>query len=931
MKLFKFKKSDNVDPFSKVKAKKDWKKKILKISGISFGIIILGGIFVGGGVYYYVGRDLPSIVNLSDRKLIESSQIYDSSGEVLLYEIAGNENRKIIKSDEIPDTVKKAFISIEDREFYTHLGVRPMAIIRAAYQNFTGKGVGGGGSTITQQFVKNAILTNEKTFSRKIKEAVLALQVEQNYSKEEIITFYLNEIPFGGQVYGIESASQYFFGKQTKDLEAYQAAMLAAMIQRPTYYSPFGSNFDKLYERQQYVLRVMRDEGYLSEDEYQEQKSKELKVASSIVNIKAPHFVFYVREKLAEQFGEETLEQGGLKIITTLDWNMQQLSEKTVKETLDGLKSKYDAQNAAMGVIDPDNGQILAMVGSRDYYDESVDGNVNVLVTPQSPGSSIKPLVYATAFDKGFNPNTILFDLPTNFETVDGKPKYEPNNFNLQFNGPVSMRRSLATSLNVPAVKTLYLAGIKNFQRKSFDLGITDYPESKEMGLATALGGSDLKLIEHFGAYSVFPNDGKINPIASVKEVINSKNDVLYSWKSREKQVFSEQTARQVVDVMSDNEARSPVFGFTNDLSVPGVDTGAKTGTSQEFRDALTVGYTNNLVVGVWVGKNDNSPMKNGADGSVVAAPIWNRFMREVVKVRKPGKFVEPDEVSVNKPMLNGIVGGSKTAKVNRVTGKLASDNTPPELIDEKEYKSVHNILYYVDPEDPLNPSWPKNPFKDKMFNQWEAPVKEWARNNAEYSSEPPTETDDVYVEQNRPTIVISSPSTVVKLPETTISGTATAPNGIRQVEIYLNDVLVGSFQNGDFSKKIPLTKEGENLILVKAWDNNYYKNELTQVFTADIDVVAPVIGSFKVTGNSITGFNLVANITDAKSSVKTVDFYEDTIGKITTLTLPSSDKSTYTSTYIPSLDPTKTTYTFYVKATDEWSNVSTSNKVIAP
>lgn len=931
MKLFKFKKSDNIDPFSKVKAKKDWKKKILKISVISFGIIVLGSILVGGGIYYYVGRDLPSIVSLSDRKLIESSQIYDSTGEVLLYEIAGTENRKIIKSDEIPDTVKKAFISIEDREFYTHLGVRPMAIIRAAYQNFTGNGVGGGGSTITQQFVKNAILTNEKTFSRKIKEAVLALQVEQNYSKEEIITFYLNEIPFGGQVYGIESASQYFFGKQTKDLEAYQAAMLAAMIQRPTYYSPFGSNFDKLYERQQYVLRVMRDEGYLSEDEYQEQKSKELKVASSIVNIKAPHFVFYVREKLAEQFGEETLEQGGLKIITTLDWNMQQLAEKTVKETLDGLKSKYDAQNAAMGVIDPDNGQILAMVGSRDYYDESVDGNVNVLVTPQSPGSSIKPLVYATAFDKGFNPNTILFDLPTNFETVDGKPKYEPNNFNLQFNGPVSMRRSLATSLNVPAVKTLYLAGIKNFQRKSFDLGITDYPESKEMGLATALGGSDLKLIEHFGSYSVFPNDGKINPIASVKEVINSKNDVLYSWKSREKQVFSEQTARQVVDVMSDNEARSPVFGFTNDLSVPGVDTGAKTGTSQEFRDALTVGYTNNLVVGVWVGKNDNSPMKNGADGSVVAAPIWNRFIREVVKVRTPGKFIEPEPVNVNKPMLNGIVGGSKTAKVNRVTGKLASDNTPPELIDEKEYKSVHNILYYVDPEDPLNTSWPKNPFKDKMFNQWEAPVKEWARNNAEYSSEPPTETDDVYVEQNRPTIVISSPSTAVKLPETTISGTATAPNGIRQVEVYLNDTLVGSFQNGDFSKKIPLTKEGENIILVKAWDNNYYKNELTQVFTADIDVVPPVIGSFKVTGSSITGFNLIANITDAKTSVKTVDFYEDTLGKITTLTLPSSDKSTYTSTYIPTLDPTKTTYTFYVKATDEWSNVVTSNKVVAP
>ena len=383
-----------------------WSKKWVKITYKSLlgvlGVFLLSFIIL----YAYVAKDLPSVVNLDDRKVIQSTQIYDRTGQELLYEISGNENRTIISKEEIPDILKQAFISIEDQEFYKHWGVRPTAIIRAAFQNITGKGVGGGGSTITQQFVKNALLTSDRSLMRKVREAILAIQIEQKYSKDEIIAFYLNEIPFGGNIYGVEAASQSFFGKKPNELEAYQADMMAEIIQRQTFYSHYGNNFDKLEARQQFVLLKMKEQGYITEEVYNQQKEQKLVIKPFAQNIKAPHFVFYVREKLAEKFGEEALEQGGLKVQTTLDWNLQQIAEKVVKEEVEKTRSRYDTQNAALGAIDPTNGDILAMVGSKDYFNTKEDGNVNVLTTQQSPGSSIKPLVYAQAFTKIFH----LFD-----------------------------------------------------------------------------------------------------------------------------------------------------------------------------------------------------------------------------------------------------------------------------------------------------------------------------------------------------------------------------------------------------------------------------------------------------------------------------------------------------------------------------------------
>lgn len=925
----------NLKIFSTFKQKlaknKLWQKRWVRWTTYTIGALFLLSILSVIAAYVLVAKDLPSVVNLDERRIAESSQIYDRTGEVLLYEISGNENRRIISSEEIPDTLKQAFIAIEDQAFYEHIGIRPRAIVRAAISNVTGQGIGGGASTITQQFVKNALLTNERSLIRKAREAILAIQIEQRYDKEEIITLYLNEIPFGGQTYGVQAAAQTFFGVNASELEPYQAAMMAAMIQRPTFFSPYGSNFEALVTRQQFVLRLMRDEGYLTQEEYEEQKDKELIVQPFARNIKAPHFVFYVREQLAEQFGEEVLEQGGLRIQTTLDWELQQIAETAVREGLEPNRARFDAQNAALGAINPENGDILAMVGSRNYFDTENDGNVNVLTSSQSPGSSIKPLVYASAFEKGFHPETYVFDLPTDFELTPGLPPYEPNNFNMQFNGPVSLRRALATSLNIPAVKTLYLAGITDTKRLGFELGISDYREDRQAGLAMALGGVDLRLIEHFGSYGAFANDGLYNPITGVMQVTNTRGETLYAWESNEKRVLTSQTARQVTNVLADNDARAPVFGFTNNLSVPGAEVAAKTGTSQQFRDALTVGYTTNLVAGVWVGKNDNSPMVNGADGSVVAAPIWNRFMREAVALRPGGSFTAPDSARVDKPMMDGGFERIQKVAVNRITGRRATDRTPPELIEEREYKTVHNLLHWVDREDPRG-DIPSDPTQDPMYERWESGVRSWASGREEYSQRPPAESDDEsnYSEANRPQVTISRPSNGATIDSRTVSlrVAVEAPQGVEQVDVYLNDESVFSSDESSFTRDITLKRDGSNTITVRAFDTFFNRGEAEVTFEVEFDEEAPEIRDFKVSGTPLTQFLLEARVTDSDGEVERVEFWDKLTNKrVGNQGNPTGDLYTYE--YSP--PPGATQFEFYVRAIDDSNNVSTSETIKFP
>jgi membrane carboxypeptidase/penicillin-binding protein PbpC len=491
----------------------------------------------------------------------------------------------------------------------------------------------------------------------------------------------------------------------------------------------------------------------------------------------------------------------------------------------------------------------------------------------------------------------------------------------------VSVRRALATSLNVPAVKMLYLAGIKDTLKLGGELGITDYSESRKSGLAMALGGAELKLIEHFGSYSAFANNGKFNAINPLMKVTNNKGDILYSWEKKEKQGLDTNVARQVTDILSDNNARSPVFGFTNNLSIPGIDIAAKTGTSQEFRDALTVGYTTNLVAGVWVGRNDNKPMKNGADGSVVAAPIWNRFMREAIASgRTPGKFTKPEIKKGNKPMVN--TGGfeyNQKFNINTATGKIATDSTPPELIQEQEVKTVHSELYYVKLDDILG-AWPKKPQEDSQFDNWEGPVLAWARSKG-YITNIPEDKDTVYTDANKPQISINSPSngTVITGNSVPLDIRINAAQGVKQVDVYLDDVSVLSSQSGTINQTVIAPSGGEKTLTVRAFDTYLNKSESSVKISIKLDSISPVVESFTVTGDKISGFVLSANITDIQG-VAQVEFWDDTIGQLNLIKKPTIAPKTYSYTYKPPLAAGP--FSFWIKTTDTSGNITTTNKL---
>jgi len=467
------------EALKKGKKKRSWPRRILKF----FIWCAVAGLLFAIGIFAYYAKDLPSPGKLNKRQVVESTKIYDRTGEYLLYEIHGEEKRTSIPLKDMSEIVRAATIAAEDQTFYQHYGVQFKAIARAAIYDLLGRKVSQGGSTITQQLIKNTVLTPERTFTRKVKEVILSVELEQRFSKDEILEMYLNEIPYGSNAYGIQAAAQTFFGKDAKDLKLAESALLASLPKAPTYYSPYGSHLDELKGRQEYVLDQMQKMGYITSN--QAASAKEFDVLAEIKpfqeSIQAPHFVMYVKEQLVNKYGEKQVEEGGMKVYTTLDWGKQQIAEETVKKGV-AANTKYRATNAALTAIDPKTGQILAMVGSRDYFDKSIDGNVNVAVRDRQPGSSFKPYVYATAFKKGYTPNTVIFDVETNFGTKD--QPYTPQNYSNKFSGPVKMREALARSLNIPAVKTLYLAGVDNSINTAQSMGITTLKNRGRYGLA---------------------------------------------------------------------------------------------------------------------------------------------------------------------------------------------------------------------------------------------------------------------------------------------------------------------------------------------------------------------------------------------------------------------------------------------------------------
>ncbi|MBU2028894.1 PBP1A family penicillin-binding protein, partial [Patescibacteria group bacterium] len=681
------------------KGKRSFSRRSLKILSRVF-LYFSGLVFcLLGAAVVYLFFITPK-AELTHRQVAQTSIIYDRTGEHKLYEIHGEENRKIITHEEVPDLMRLTTIVAEDNSFYEHHGISLSAIIRSAWVNFRNSGLSQGASTITQQLARNAFLTREKSWERKIKEIVLALKIEARYNKDEILDFYLNEIPYGSNAYGIQSAAVIFFGKNATDLNLDEAALLAALPKATNTYSPYGDNQDFLMARQKMILENLKDK-VTDEDRKLVIEALAADTLAKIIplreKIEAPHLVFFVKDQLEKTYPKEILEEGGLKIYTTLDYEMQKTAEEIVKNYILTNEKKYRAENGALIAIDPQTGEILAMVGSRDYFDETIDGEVNVATQNRQPGSSFKPIVYATAFEKGYQPETIMIDVETNFGP-DGMGKdYIPNNYNMNFNGPLPMRSTLAMSLNIPAVKTLYLAGIDETIDLAERLGITSLTRRSAYGLSLALGGGDMTLLEETAAFSVFANDGRRNPATAILKVIDHTGQEIINTDKKNEQVIDAQVARKINSILSDNSARAPIFGSQNSLFFKNRTMAGKTGTTQDYRDAWTVGYTPRIAVGVWVGNNDNRTMQAGADGSVVAGPLWRKFMEAIISRYPEEKFGEYDKITSSKPMITGNFE-TKTIYFDQNKGKQVSEKKKGKdgVVEMQEPVNRHDILFYV-------------------------------------------------------------------------------------------------------------------------------------------------------------------------------------------------------------------------------------------
>ncbi len=840
------------------KGKSKWKKRLttLFLAGLLF--LFVGGT-AGAGYYAWLMRYLPSPDRMIDRQLKQATKIYDREEKTLLYEVYGDQNRTMISLEEMSPYVKWATLSAEDRNFYNHHGISWKGIARSILSNVF-KGTKVSGSTITQQFVKNAVLTPEKTYIRKFKEIILTVQLENKFSKDEILKMYLNEIPYGSVTYGIGSASRRFFGKTAKDLNIAEAAFLASIPQAPTFYSPYGQNRDALTARYKYVIDAMAEQNYITKEEAESAKKENLfgKLQDNRVYITAPHFVFYVKDFLSDMFGERLVEEGGLKVITSLDIEKQKLAEKIITDNRKNINS-YNAKNAALIAVDNKTGEVLSMVGSVDYFDKTIDGNVNVALRPRQPGSSFKPIAYAAAFSRGYTPNMILEDVETTFPTQAEKDGYAPKNYDGKEHGLVSAKQALAGSLNIPAVKMVYLAGVSNVLDLADSLGYTTLKDRSRFGLSLVLGGGEVKLAEHAQAFTTFANDGSMAELAPILKVLDSSGRVLYEHKPNLKKVLDEEVARQINDILSDNSAREYIFGANNYLNL-GFPSAVKTGTTNDNHDAWTIGYTPEIAVGVWVGNNDNKAMKEKADGSVVAAPIWNAFMKAAVK-DKTLQFSKPKPVITGKPILDGEQLPGSMVKIDKASGKIATDFTPPAFIINKIYKEVHSILYYVDKDNPQGPP-PADPAKDPFYAAWEGALQTWAAKQGIIGELPPTGYDDLHIPANKPEITIISPQNNASLGKIFSTAVKTsAPRGVSRVEYYLDGKLVATSAQSPFYGNISLSADvgkGFHMFKAIAYDDidnsnfhEIYINITSGVSMSDISWISPknnsIISAFPI------------------------------------------------------------------------------------
>ncbi len=823
--------------------------KNLALFGAGFFIFILSI-----GIIFISSIKIPDFRSFGDRKVVNSTKIYDRTGEVLLYDINQDIKRTSIPFDEMGSNIKNATVAIEDSEFYNHSGIRITSIVRAVLSNFIGSGKTQGGSTITQQLVKMTLLNSNKTVIRKLKEWVLAIKIDRSMPKEKILELYLNEAPYGGTLYGIEEAAKTYFGKNSQDLTLTEAAYLAAIPQSPTTLSPYGKNKKRLDDRKNLVLSRMLETKIISQEEYNNAKKEVVNFLPQVTGgIKAPHFVFFIKDYLEQKYGADIVDSGGLKVTTTLDYDLQQKGEQIVKDGALENEKSWNGSNASLVAIDPKTGQILTMIGSRDYFDKNIDGNFNVATAVRQPGSSFKPFIYATAFTKGFTPDTVLFDLPTEFQSTcnaygkalpghNQNDCYMPDDYDGKFRGPMSLRDALAQSINIVAVKLFYLAGLPDSLKTAESMGISTLADINRYGLTLVIGGGEVSLLDITSAYGVFADNGIRNPYTGILKIEDQSGKVLEEYTPNPHDVLSKNVALTISDVLSDNTARTPTFGANSILLIPGKDVAVKTGTTNNNKDAWTIGYTPSIVVGVWAGNNDNKPMKKG--GSAVAGPIWNKFITEALKILPNDKFEQPD-LSVDptkvKPALRGFWQGNENFFIDKISGKLATEFTPKETVQEKVITNVHSILYWVDKNNIEGPS-PTNPSDSSQFEHWEIPIQNWwAQNSYKYPivtwADKPSSYDDVHTNVAKPSVSIVSPDTTTAYApsqkiQLKIASYGTFP--LQKVEVFINDVYLGTIKspfNFSFTPSDLTNLKTINNLKLISYDTAYNSTETNSTF----------------------------------------------------------------------------------------------------
>lgn len=809
-------------------------------------------------LFAWYAKDLPSPDKVQRTSGL-STVILDRNGESL-YDIYQSANRIPVPLTDIPKYCQEGTIAVEDKTFYTNPGISTTGIIRALISTVVFHSVEGG-STLTQQLVKNVLLTNEQTLPRKIKEAILAIQIDRKYTKDQILQMYLNEAPYGGTAVGMESGAQLYFGKSVKDLNLVECAILSGLPQSPTNYSPFTGTPKAYVGRTQIVLRAMRDNGYITtlQESTAEKAISSVQFSPDTGGLRAPHFIAYVKDQLVAKFGEAVVDGGGLKVTTSLDWKLQEQAQNIVKEEVD--KAKYlSVSNGAAVVIDPKTGEILAMVGSRDYSATDSSGFKFNVVTQglRQPGSSIKPFTYATALKKGYTASTLLMDVDTKYPSGDpAKPEYEPKNYDGKFRGPMQLRFALGNSINTIAVKLSAMVGIKDILTTANDMGISSLAPTTDnlqrLGLSMTLGGGEVTLLDLTSAYGVFATEGmRMEPVSLLK-VEDRNGKILYQYNPPSPQrVLAADVSYMISDMLSDNDARKDEFGTNSYLYVPGFSVAAKTGTTDDKRDNWTIGYTPSVVVGTWVGNNDNSPMNQAlASGITGAAPIWNRIMRVALTGKKDEPFVRPStiiEMDIDAYGGSTPISGQPTRKERFIKG---TEPTGPAYIYQNVKMSRHDSNKLANAVEITNGQYDvkqyvvfkeADPVSSDGKNRWQEAIDAWVAGQGDPKFHPPTDT---YQGNDQIGMNVQSPKDMTRVNSNSVNVhvIVSTLNDLDRVEISLDGSIVKTLHDKNINETLTIPN-GSHSIHLEVVDNkgNHAGNDIHVGINADYVTPSPTL-----------------------------------------------------------------------------------------